>query len=42
VAFSPPTFLTSRVPQALSADHRETGFKAIPVASNRPAVRELL
>ena len=29
VAFLPPIFLTSRVPQALSADHRETRFKTI-------------
>jgi hypothetical protein len=42
VAFSPPIFLTSRVSQALGADHRGTRLKTFPVASNRPAVRELL
>ncbi len=35
VAFLPPTFLASRVPQAFSADQRETRFSRIPAASNR-------
>src|SRR6516162_2629122 len=44
VAFLSPIFLTSRVPQALSADHRETRFKtnrAASSSSSRAALKRL-